>query len=53
LVSGPEEVEIRLMRGIFGPKRREETGGWRKLRNRKLHNFHSHHITEDEMGAAC
>jgi hypothetical protein len=24
--------------GIFGPKRDEVTGGWRKLHNEKLHN---------------
>jgi hypothetical protein len=30
-----------VLRRIFGPKRREETGGWRKLHNEKLHNFYS------------
>jgi hypothetical protein len=33
--------ENRLLRGIFGPKRDEETGGWRKLHNEELHNFYS------------
>jgi hypothetical protein len=26
---------------IFGPKRGEATGGWRKLRNEVFHNFYS------------
>jgi hypothetical protein len=26
---------------IFGPKRDEETGGWRKLHNEELHNLYS------------
>jgi hypothetical protein len=30
-----------LLRRIFGPKRDEETGGWRKLRNEELHNLYS------------
>jgi hypothetical protein len=29
--------ENRVLRRIFGPKRDEETGGWRKLHNEKLH----------------
>jgi hypothetical protein len=28
--------ENRLLRRIFGPKRDEMTGGWRKLRNGKF-----------------
>jgi hypothetical protein len=31
----------RVLRGIFGHKRDEVTGGWRKLHNEKLHNFYS------------
>jgi hypothetical protein len=31
--------ENRVPRRIFGPKRKEETGGWRKLHNEKLHNI--------------
>jgi hypothetical protein len=27
--------------GIFGPKRDEERGGWRKLHNEELHNLYS------------
>jgi hypothetical protein len=26
---------------LFGPKRDEETGGWRKLHNEELHNLYS------------
>jgi hypothetical protein len=29
------------VRRIFGPKRDEETGGWRKLHNEELHNLYS------------
>jgi hypothetical protein len=29
------------LRRIFGPKRNEVTGGWRKLFNEELHNFYS------------
>jgi hypothetical protein len=30
-------LENRVLRRIFGPKRDEVTGGWRKLHNEKLH----------------
>jgi hypothetical protein len=33
--------ENRLLRIIFGPKREEVTGGWRKLHNGELHNLYS------------
>jgi hypothetical protein len=33
--------EDRMLRRIFGTKRDEVTGGWRKLRNEELHNFYS------------
>jgi hypothetical protein len=33
--------ENRVLRRIFGPKRDEVIGGWEKLHNEKLHNFHS------------
>jgi hypothetical protein len=32
--------ENRLLRGIFGPKRDEVIGGWRKLRKKELHNLY-------------
>jgi hypothetical protein len=40
-------LQNRVMR-IFGPKREEVAGGWRRLHNEDLHNFKL-----DEMGAAC
>jgi hypothetical protein len=33
--------ENRVLRRIFGPKRDEVTGRWRKLPNEELHNFYS------------
>jgi hypothetical protein len=33
--------ENRVLRIIFGPKRDEETGGWRELHNEELHNLYS------------
>jgi hypothetical protein len=30
-----------VLRRIFGPKRDEVTGGWRKLRNEELHGLYS------------
>jgi hypothetical protein len=30
-----------VLRSIFGPKRDEVTGGWRKLYNEELHNLYS------------
>jgi hypothetical protein len=33
--------ENRVLRRIFGPKRDEVTGGWRKLHNDELHNLYS------------
>jgi hypothetical protein len=32
--------ENRVLRRIFGPKRNEVTGGWRKLHNEELHNLY-------------
>jgi hypothetical protein len=34
-------LENRVLRRIFGPKRDEVTGGWRKLQNEELHNLYS------------
>jgi hypothetical protein len=31
--------ENRVLRRMFGPKRDEVTGEWRKLHNEKLHNY--------------
>jgi hypothetical protein len=33
--------ENRVLRRIFGPKRDEVTGKWRKLLNEELHDFYS------------
>jgi hypothetical protein len=33
--------ENKLLKRIFGPKREEVTGGWRKLHSEKLHNWYS------------
>jgi hypothetical protein len=33
--------ENRMLRGIFGPKRDEVTGDWRKLYNEELHKLYS------------
>jgi hypothetical protein len=33
--------ENRVLRRIFGPKRDEMTGGWRKLHNEELHGLYS------------
>jgi hypothetical protein len=32
--------ENRVLRGMFGPKRDEVIGGWRKLNNEELHNLY-------------
>jgi hypothetical protein len=34
-------LENRVLRKIFGPKRDEVTGSWRKLLNEELHNLYS------------
>jgi hypothetical protein len=36
-----EEHRLRVLRRIFGPKRDEVTGEWRKLQNGELHDFNS------------
>jgi hypothetical protein len=36
-----EEHRLKVLMRICGPKRDEETGGWRKLHNEELHNFYS------------
>jgi hypothetical protein len=33
--------ENKVLRRIFGPKRDEVTGGWRKQHNEELHNLYS------------
>jgi hypothetical protein len=47
-----------MLRRIFGPKREEVAGGWRRL-HEKLHNMYaspnttSDQIKEDKMEVAC
>jgi hypothetical protein len=33
--------EYRMLRRIFGPKREEVAGGWRRLHNEELHNLYT------------
>jgi hypothetical protein len=49
-----------VLRRIFGLKRDEVTGGWRKLHNEELHNLYSSssiirmiQVKEDKMGRSC
>jgi hypothetical protein len=35
------ELQNRVLRRIFGPRRDEVTGDWRKLHNENLHNLYS------------
>jgi hypothetical protein len=41
LVPDIKVFEDRVLRRIFGPKRDEVIGGWRKLHNEELHNLYS------------
>jgi hypothetical protein len=41
--------ENRVLRGIFGPKRDEVIGGWRKLHNEELHNLYCSIIRSRRM----
>jgi hypothetical protein len=50
--------EKRVLRRIFGPKRDEVTGEWRKLHNEELHNLYSspdiiRQVKANEVGRAC
>jgi hypothetical protein len=52
--------ESRVLRRIFGPKRDEVTGGWRKLHNEELHGVYFSRsvvrvdeVKEDEVGGTC
>jgi hypothetical protein len=47
--------ENRVLRGIFGPKRDEVTGEWRKLHNEELNDLYCSPsiVRMIEMGGAC
>jgi hypothetical protein len=50
--------ENRVLRWIFGPKRGEVTGEWRKLQNEELHTLYSspdiiRQVKANELGGAC
>jgi len=44
--------ENRVLRTVFGPKREEEAGDWRRLHNEELYYLYvsGYQIKEDEMG---
>jgi hypothetical protein len=43
-------LENRVLRRIFGPKRDELTGEWRKLHNEELNDCSDDQIEKNEMG---
>jgi hypothetical protein len=52
--------ENRVLRRIFGPKRDEVMGEWKKLHNKELHDLYSSpsiirmiKSEEDEVGGVC
>jgi hypothetical protein len=52
--------ENRVLRGIFGPKRDEVTGEWRRLHNEELYDLYcspniigGDKIKKNDMGGAC
>jgi hypothetical protein len=34
-------IENKVLRRIFGPKREEVAGGWRRVHNEELHNLYA------------
>jgi hypothetical protein len=55
---GLRVIENRVLRRIFGPKRDEVTGEWRKLHNEELHNLYLspdiiRQVKANEVGRAC
>jgi hypothetical protein len=51
-LSFPIHHSFRVLRRIFGPKRDEVTGEWRKLHSEELHNF-VRQVKANEVGGAC
>jgi hypothetical protein len=51
--------ESRVLRRIFGPKRDEVTGEWRRLQKEELYDLYSNkynsgdQVKKNEMGGAC
>jgi hypothetical protein len=51
--------ENRVLRGIFGPKRNDVTGKWRKLHSEKLNDLYSTKYCSDDkiktnmIGGSC
>jgi len=49
--------ENRVLRRIFGPRRKEVTGEWRKLHNEELNDLYCSpntvKIEKNEMGRTC
>jgi hypothetical protein len=45
-------LQNRVLRRIFGPKRDEVTGEWRKLHNEELLDLYSS-PSKDQIGDAC
>jgi hypothetical protein len=47
----------RVLKTIFGPKREDVEGGWRRLHNAELHNLYASpkgdQMKEEEMGGTC
>jgi hypothetical protein len=41
LESNKRRILNRVLRGIFGYKREEVEGGWRRLHNEELHNLYA------------
>jgi PAS domain-containing protein len=58
-VKGRRVFENRVLRRMFGPKRDEMIGGWRKLHNEELHNLYispkklEWQVMKGEMGREC
>ena len=45
--------ENRVLRKVFGSKRDEVTGEWKKLHNEELSDLYCGKIEKNEMGGAC